>query len=111
MESSWTRDRTYVSCTGREVLIFFAKIALTVLVIIVSGYAAVIGGISTLGGSGILAAVLVGASVWAAMNNGLQFAGAPVALRNIVIGVIVILAVLIDVIRRTGRISACKKSA
>lgn len=73
--------------------------------------AAVIGGISTLGGSGILAAVLVGASVWAAMNNGLQFAGAPVALRNIVIGVIVILAVLIDVIRRTGRISARKKSA
>lgn len=73
--------------------------------------AAVIGGISTLGGSGILAAVLAGASVWAAMNNGLQFAGAPVALRNIVIGIIVIMAVLIDVVRRAGRLSLRKKAS
>ena len=38
------RDADEPASTGREVLVFFAKIALTVLVIIVSGYAAVIGG-------------------------------------------------------------------
>ena len=64
--------------------------------------AAVIGGISTLGGSGYLAGVIAGASVWAILQNGLTMAMVPVALRNIVIGVIVVLCVLLDIIRRTG---------
>ena len=66
--------------------------------------AAVIGGISTLGGQGILLAVVVGASVWAVLYNGLQFAGAPVALRNIIIGIIVIISVLSDVVVRNGNL-------
>lgn len=64
--------------------------------------ASVIGGISTLGGQGILLGNIVGASVWGAMYNGLSLVGAPVAWRNIVVGFIVVLSVLIDVIIRSG---------
>jgi len=70
--------------------------------------ASVIGGVSTLGGQGILIGTVIGASIWGVLQNGLQFAGAPVAIRNIVIGVIVVVSVLIDVIVRSGRFS--KKS-
>lgn len=65
--------------------------------------ACVIGGISTLGGTGILAGVIAGAGIWGILQNGLQFAGAPVALRNIIIGIIVIAAVMLDVVTRTGK--------
>ncbi len=63
----------------------------------------VIGGVSTLGGQGILLGTVVGASVWGVMQNGLSLAGAPVAWRNIIIGMIVIVSVLMDVIVRSGR--------
>jgi ribose transport system permease protein len=65
--------------------------------------ACVIGGISTLGGTGILAGVIAGAGIWGILQNGLQFVGAPVALRNIIIGIIVILAVMMDVVARNSR--------
>ncbi|NLI20846.1 MAG: ABC transporter permease [Clostridiales bacterium] len=65
--------------------------------------ASVIGGVSTLGGQGILLGTIVGASVWGVMQNGLSLAGAPVALRNIIIGVIVVISVLADVIVRSGK--------
>jgi len=71
--------------------------------------ASVIGGVSTLGGQGILLGTVVGAFIWGVLNNGLQFAGAPVAIRNIVIGVVVVVSVLIDIIARTGKTS--KKNA
>ena len=70
--------------------------------------AAVIGGVSTLGGQGILLGTVVGACIWGALANGLQFAGAPVAIRNIVIGIIVVLSVLMDVIVRTRRTDKTK---
>ena len=38
------RDADAPAATGKEVLVFFAKIVLTVLVVVASGYAAVIGG-------------------------------------------------------------------
>lgn len=72
--------------------------------------AAVIGGVSTLGGQGLLVGTIVGAAIWGVLQNGLQFAGAPVAIRNIVIGLIVIVSVLLDVIVRTGK-SGKKKVA
>lgn len=62
--------------------------------------ASVIGGVSTLGGQGLLLGTVIGASIWAVLQNGLQFAGAPVAIRNIVIGVIVIVSVLLDIVVR-----------
>ena len=65
--------------------------------------ASVIGGVSTLGGSGILLGTVIGSGIWGVLQNGLQFAGAPVAIRNIVIGIIVVVAVLMDVIVRSGR--------
>ena len=65
--------------------------------------ACVIGGISTLGGTGILSGVIAGAGIWGILQNGLQFVGAPVALRNVIIGIIVILAVMMDVVGRKRR--------
>ncbi len=73
--------------------------------------ASVIGGVSTLGGQGILIGTVVGASIWGVLQNGLQFAGAPVAIRNIVIGVIVVISVLLDVIVRSGKPRKKKKKA
>jgi ribose transport system permease protein len=79
--------------------------------------ASVIGGVSTMGGQGLLFGTVIGAAIWGVLNNGLQFAGAPLALRNIVIGVVVIISVLIDRIARgnlgigeifTGRKKAAK---
>ena len=62
--------------------------------------ASVIGGVSTLGGTGRLIGTVVGAAIWSVLQNGLQFAQAPVAIRNIIIGIIVIVAVLLDIIIR-----------
>jgi len=64
--------------------------------------AAVIGGVSTLGGQGLLIGTVIGASIWGVLQNGLQFANVAVAWRNIIIGSIVIVSVLLDVIVRTG---------
>ena len=64
--------------------------------------AAVIGGISTLGGSGLLVGVIAGASVWAILQNGLTLANVPVAMRNIIIGIIVVVCVLLDIMRRSN---------
>lgn len=66
--------------------------------------ASVIGGVSTLGGQGLLLGTGIGAAIWSVLQNGLQFVGAPVAIRNIVIGIIVIVCVLLDIILRTGMI-------
>lgn len=65
--------------------------------------AAAIGGVSTFGGEGLLVGTVVGASIWGVLQNGLQFAGAPVAIRNIVIGIIVVISVLLDVVIRRGK--------
>ncbi len=70
--------------------------------------AAVIGGISTLGGSGLLVGVIAGASVWAILQNGLTMANVPAALRNIIIGIIVVVCVLIDIARRSGMLGKKK---
>ncbi len=72
--------------------------------------ASVIGGVSTLGGQGLLLGTVIGASIWGVLQNGLQFAGAPVALRNIIIGIIVVLAVLMDVVVRSGKFSFKRKA-
>lgn len=64
--------------------------------------AGVIGGISPLGGSGLLLGALGGAGVWQTLENGLGIIGAPVGIQRIVIGLIVAGAVLIDVVFRQG---------
>ena len=72
--------------------------------------ASVIGGVSTLGGQGIILGTVIGASIWGVLQNGLQFVGAPVAIRNIVIGIIVIVSVLLDVIVRSGKFKEKRES-
>jgi ribose transport system permease protein len=65
--------------------------------------AGVIGGVSPLGGTGILLGTLAGAAVWQTLQNGLSMVGAQVGIQRIVIGVIVVFAVLLDVVLRTGK--------
>jgi ribose transport system permease protein len=65
--------------------------------------ASVIGGISTLGGQGLLLGTVVGALLWSVLQNGLVLANAPVAIRNIAVGIIVVISVLLDIIVRGGK--------
>lgn len=67
--------------------------------------AGVIGGISPLGGTGLLLGTFAGAAVWQTLENGLNMIGAPVGLQRVVIGVIVVLSVLLDVVVRRGALS------
>ena len=64
--------------------------------------AGVIGGISPLGGTGLLLGTLAGSAVWQTLENGLNMIGAQVGIQRIVIGVIVVFAVLLDVVFRKG---------
>jgi ribose transport system permease protein len=73
--------------------------------------ASVIGGVSTLGGQGLLLGTIVGASIWSVLQNGLDLAGAPLAIRNIAVGIIVVISVLLDVIVRNGTWLKKKQSA
>ena len=59
----------------------------------------VIGGISPLGGSGLLLGTLAGSAVWQTLENGLNMIGAQVGIQRLVIGIIVVLAVLLDIFR------------
>jgi ribose transport system permease protein len=44
------------------------------------------------------------------LQNGLILAGAPVAIRNIAVGIIVVISVLLDIIVRNGKWIRKKKS-
>ena len=65
-------------------------------------YGVVIGGVSPLGGAGLLLGTFAGAGVWQTLENGLGIIGAPVGIQRIVIGIIVVAAVLVDVLIRQG---------
>ena len=71
--------------------------------------AGVIGGISPLGGTGLMLGAFAGAGVWQTLENGLGIIGAPVGIQRIVIGLIVTGAVLFDVVVRQG-VGAKKKA-
>ncbi len=66
--------------------------------------ATVIGGTSLLGGSGSLGGTLVGALIMGVLRNGLNLLGMSSFLQQIVIGVVIIVAVLVDsILKRPGR--------
>lgn len=67
--------------------------------------AGVIGGVSPLGGTGILLGTLAGASVWQVLENGLNMIGAQVGIQRLMVGIIVVFAVLLDVVLRGGSFS------
>ena len=71
--------------------------------------AGVIGGVSPLGGSGLLLGTFAGAAVWQTLENGLNMIGAQVGIQRIVIGVIVVVAVLADAVLRNGKSIKKKK--
>lgn len=58
----------------------------------------VIGGVSPLGGSGLLLGTLAGAGVWQTLENGLGVIGVQVGFQRITVGVIVVIALLVDVL-------------
>ena len=71
--------------------------------------AGVIGGVSPLGGTGILLGTFAGAGIWQTLENGLNLIHAQVGLQRIIIGVIVVGAVLLDVVIRNGNGSITRK--
>lgn len=71
--------------------------------------AGVIGGVSPLGGAGILLGTFAGAGVWQTLENGLNLIHAQVGFQRIIIGVIVVGAVLLDVVIRNGNGSFKRK--
>ncbi|MGI6175533.1 MAG: ABC transporter permease [Christensenellales bacterium] len=78
--------------------------------------ACVIGGASFSGGRGTVAGTLIGSLLIAIVNNGLNLLGAQSDIKNIVIGAVIIIAVLIDVMRgsaseRVRRLSQIKGEA
>lgn len=64
---------------------------------------AVIGGISTLGGRGLLVGTFVGSLLWVFLQNGLTRTTVIVSLQNIIIGIIVVIVVAFDVNARRRR--------
>lgn len=73
--------------------------------------AGVIGGVSPLGGSGLLLGTFAGAAMWQTLENGLNMIGAQVGIQRVVIGVIVMLSVLMDVVARSGKRTKKTKAA
>ena len=71
--------------------------------------AGVIGGILPLGGTGLLLGTFAGASVWQTLENGLNMIGAQVGIQRLVIGIIVVFAVLLDVVVRSGSLGKKNK--
>lgn len=65
--------------------------------------AGVIGGVSPLGGSGLLLGTFAGSAVWQTLQNGLNMVSAQVGIQRIIIGVIVVCAVLLDIVGRNGK--------
>lgn len=62
--------------------------------------AVVIGGGSLSGGEGTVLGTLIGCLIMSVLNNGCVHAGIPSAIQDIIIGAIIIVAVLLDQIRR-----------
>ncbi|WP_431283105.1 sugar ABC transporter permease [Humitalea sp. 24SJ18S-53] len=67
--------------------------------------AAVIGGTSLAGGSGTVVGAVLGALIMQSLDNGMVLLGLPSALRNVIIGVVLIVAVWADALwrKRSGK--------
>lgn len=65
--------------------------------------AVIIGGTSLMGGRGTIIGTLVGALIIGVLNNGLTLLNIPDEIKQIVIGLVIILAVLIDRIRQNAK--------
>jgi ribose transport system permease protein len=63
--------------------------------------ATVIGGTSLLGGSGGISGTLVGALIMAVLRNGLNLLGVSSFLQQVVVGLVIVAAVLVDSFLKT----------
>jgi len=59
--------------------------------------ACILGGTSTLGGEGTILGAMIGALIMASLTNGLQLLNAPPALQYVIKGIVLVLAVYLDV--------------
>jgi D-xylose transport system permease protein len=59
--------------------------------------ACILGGTSTLGGEGTVLGAMIGALIMASLTNGLQLLNAPPALQYVIKGIVLVLAVYLDV--------------
>lgn len=73
--------------------------------------ACIIGGASFSGGKGTMSGTLIGALLITVIRNGLQLLSVSTAVQNIVIGLVIILAVLIDVTREKMEAKARRMAA
>lgn len=73
--------------------------------------ACIIGGASFNGGKGTMSGTLIGALIITVIRNGLQLLSVSTAVQNIVIGLVIILAVLIDVTREKMEAKARRLAA
>jgi len=73
--------------------------------------ACIIGGASFNGGKGTMSGTLIGALIITVIRNGLQLLSVSTAVQNIVIGLVIILAVLIDVTRERMEAKARRLAA
>ncbi len=71
--------------------------------------ACVIGGASFNGGKGTVSGTLIGALLIAVIRNGLNLLGAQTDIQYIVIGLVIILAVFVDVVRGNAEANARRK--
>ena len=71
--------------------------------------ACVIGGASFNGGKGTISGTLIGALLIAVIRNGLNLLGAQTDIQYIVIGIVIILAVFVDIVRGNAAVTARRK--
>jgi ribose transport system permease protein len=64
--------------------------------------AVVIGGTSLFGGKGTILGTIIGALIMSVLNNGLQVISVPQEWQNVILGVVILIAVYTDNIRRKG---------
>ena len=64
--------------------------------------AVVIGGTSLFGGTGTILGTMIGALIMSVLNNGLQIISVPQEWQNVILGIVILIAVYVDSIRRKG---------
>lgn len=73
--------------------------------------ACIIGGASFMGGKGTMTGTMLGALIIAVIRNGLTLLGAQSDIQFIVVGMVIIIAVLIDVVRGQMEVRARRLAA
>lgn len=68
--------------------------------------ATAIGGISLTGGSGSVVGTLIGVLIMSVLNNGLVVSGINTFLQSVIVGVVILVAVYVDILRRNRKVKS-----